>query len=126
MDIKMRHLQGQSLRQIAQVTGLSRNTVRRVLRDKAPKPFQTPERASKLDPFKDYAAARFLASGLSAVRLFEEIQPQGYTGSVITWRRFLRTRKAEAQAKPKATVRFETPAGHQAQVDSRLLRPVQK
>jgi transposase len=117
MDIKMLHLQGQSIRQIAQVTGLSRNTVRRVLRDKAPKPFQTPERASKLDAFKDYVAARFLASGLSAVRLFEEIQPQGYTGSVITLRRFLRTLKAETQAKQKATVRFETPAGHQAQVD---------
>lgn len=117
MDIKMLHLQGHSIRKIADLTGLSRNTVRRVLREKAPRPFQTPERGSKLDPFKDYVAARFLASGLSAVRLLEEIKAQGYRGSVIILRRFIRTLRAEVQAKKKATVRFETPAGHQAQVD---------
>jgi transposase len=77
MDIKMLHLQGHSIRKIATLTGLSRNTVRRVLREKAPRPFHTPERGSKLDPFKDYIAARFVASGLSAVRLFEEIKAQG-------------------------------------------------
>jgi transposase len=117
MDIKMLHLQGHSIRKIAKVTGFSRNTVRRVLREKAPQPFQIPEGGSKLDPFKDYVAARFLASGLSAVRLFEEIKTQGYSGSVITLRRFIRTLKADAQAKKKATVRFETAAGQQAQVD---------
>jgi transposase len=117
MDIKMLHLQGHSIRKIANLTGFSRNTVRRVLREKAPRPFQIPERGSKLDPFKDYVAARFLASGLSAVRLFEEINTQGYSGSVITLRRFIRTLKADAQAKKKATVRFETAAGQQAQVD---------
>jgi transposase len=117
MDIKMLHLQGHSIRKMANLTGLSRNTVRRVLREKAPQPFQSPERGSKLDPFKDYVATRFLASGLSAVRLFEEIKTQGYSGSVITLRRFIRTLKADAQAKKKATVRFETAAGQQAQVD---------
>ena len=61
MDIKMLYLQGHSIRKIADLTGLSRNTVRRVLREKGPRPFQTPERSSKLDPFKDYVAARFLA-----------------------------------------------------------------
>ena len=118
MDIKMLHLQGHSIRKIANLTGFSRNTVRRVLREKVPQPFQCPERGSKLDSFKDYVAARFLASGLSAVRLFEEIKTQGYSGSVITLRRFVRTLKADAQAKKKATVRFETAAGQQAQVDS--------
>jgi transposase len=117
MDIKMLHLQGHSICKIADLTGLSRNTIRRVLREKVPRPFQTPERGSKLDPFKDYIAARLLASGLSAVRLFEEVKAQGYNGSVIILRRFIRTLKADAQAKKKATVRFETPAGQQAQVD---------
>lgn len=87
-----------------------------MLRERAPRPFQTPERGSKLAPFKDYVAARFLASGLSAVRLFEEIKAQGYTGSVTILRRFIRTLRA-GQAQKKATVRFETPAGQQAQVD---------
>jgi transposase len=117
MDIKMLHLQGHSIRKIAHLTGLSRNTVRRVLREKAPRPFHTPERGSKLNPYKDYLAARFLASGLSAVRLFEEIKAQGYSGSVIVLRRFIRTLKADVQSKKKATVRFETAAGQQAQVD---------
>ncbi|HEY0794072.1 MAG TPA: IS21 family transposase [Chthoniobacterales bacterium] len=117
MDLKMLKLQGHSIRKIVQLSGLSRNTVRRVLRDKAPQPFQTPERGSKLDPFKEYVTARFRASGLSAVRLLEETQAQGYRGSVMTLRRFLRTLKADAQAQQKATVRFETAAGQQAQVD---------
>src|SRR5690606_14400946 len=116
------HKEGHSIRHIAKLTGLSRNTIRQVLRKKAPLPFQTPERPSKLDPFKEYLSARYLATGLSAVRLLEEIKAQGFTGSMIILRRFLRTfpprsLKAGTAAQKKATVRFETAPGQQAQVD---------
>ncbi len=36
MDIKDLHRQGHSIRTIAELTGLARNTVRRVLREQAP------------------------------------------------------------------------------------------
>jgi hypothetical protein len=48
------------------------------------------ERGSKLDPYKDRVRERYEAYGLSAVRLIEEIRPLGYTGSIVTLRRYLR------------------------------------
>jgi len=117
MDIKLLHKQGHSIRQITKATGFSRNTIRNVLRQKLPTPFQTPERPSKLDPFKDYIATRYRDAGLTATRILEEIKPQGFTGSIIILRRFLQPLKASITAQKKATVRFETAPGHQAQAD---------
>ncbi|HKQ07898.1 MAG TPA: helix-turn-helix domain-containing protein [Blastocatellia bacterium] len=54
MDIKDLHHQGHSIRTIADLTGHSRNTVRRVLRQKAPVAFHKPHRPSLLDEFKPY------------------------------------------------------------------------
>jgi lambda repressor-like predicted transcriptional regulator len=55
MDIKSLHKEGHSIQAIARHTGRSRNTVRRVLRESAPTPFQKPERyscqrSSRFDP----------------------------------------------------------------------------
>ncbi len=117
MDIKDLHRQGLSQRQIAKQTGHSRNTIARILKEAIPKPFSKPARASILDPFKPYLAQRFGEFGLSAVRLLEEIRPQGYTGSLDVVQRYLKTLRNEHVAGGKRTVRFETPPGHQAQVD---------
>jgi transposase len=117
MDIKLLHKEGHSIRHIAKLTGFSRNTIRRVLREKVPGPFQTPDRPSKLDPYKDYITTRYRDAGLSATRIFEEIKAQGYSGSVIILRRFLQPMKASVWAQSKATVRFESAPGHQAQAD---------
>ncbi len=46
MDIKLLQKEGLSIRQIAKKTGLARNTIRRVLRQSKPQPFQTPARTS--------------------------------------------------------------------------------
>lgn len=117
MDLKLLRQQGHSIRQIAKQAGLSRNTVRKALRAKAPPVFKPPQRSSKLDPFKAYLRQRFSEHGLSAVRLLEEIEPMGFTGSIDLLRRFLKPLNAPAKALAKATVRFETAPGHQAQVD---------
>ena len=60
MDIALLHKEGRSLREIATLTGHSRNTVPRVIREKVPRAFRTPARPSKLDPFKDYLREPFL------------------------------------------------------------------
>lgn len=117
MDIKDLHRQGYSIRAIADQTGSARNTVRRVLRAPVPAPAQRRHRASCLDPYKPYLLAREQTGRLSAVRLLEELRPQGYTGSVHTVRRFVRALRADQQTRAKLTVRFETPPGQQAQVD---------
>lgn len=117
MEIKELHQQGHSIRDMARLTGLSRNTVRKVLRGEHTLRIDAGPRGSQLDPFKEYLRQRYEAHGLSAVRLIEEIRPMGYAGSIATLRRWLRTLRAGALREGKLTVRFETPPGQQAQAD---------
>lgn len=117
MDIRDLARQGHSARAIARITGLSRNTVRKVLRGEHDLRRKETPRPSKLDPFKAYLRSRRAEHPLSAVRLLEEIRPMGYDGSVITLRRFLASLEEGARRDAKLTVRFETPPGRQAQAD---------
>jgi transposase len=117
MDAKSLLKQGLSQREVARRMGCSRNTVAKLAQQKAPQPYQRPPRPSKLDPFKPYLQRRFQEYPLSNVRLLAEIQPMGYTGSIDLLRRFLTPLRREQKLRAKATVRFETPPGHQAQVD---------
>jgi transposase len=117
MDLRDLARQGLSIRQIAERSGLSRNTVRKVLRGQHSAVFRTPARTSQLDPFKVYIRNRFAEHALSAVRIFEEVRAMGYAGSIVTMRRFVATLKTDVRRLAKATVRFETPPGKQAQAD---------
>ena len=117
MDIKDLHRQGHSIRTIAELTGLARNTVRRVLREQAPQPARRRGRASRLDPYKRYLEGRYTECALSAVRLLGEIKAMGYTGGIDVVRRFVRSLTPPARAQAKMTARFETPPGEQAQAD---------
>lgn len=117
MNIKFLAGQGHSIRQTAKLSGHSRNTVRTVLRGRSEeKQSEKRGRKSKLTDFKDYLRERFIKTGLSGTRLFEEIALMGYQGSVSAVRRFLQTVE-KIDISPKATVRFETPPGEQSQVD---------
>lgn len=117
MDIRTLRKEGHSIKAIARTTGFSRNTVRRVLRESGPSNYRTPERGSRLDPFKAYVRERYETCGLSAVRILGEIRPMGFQGSVWTLRRYLESLKPEQERLRKLTVRFETPPGKQAQAD---------
>lgn len=116
MDIHFLKRQGHSVRQIARLTGHARNTVRTILRSGG---LRTPEprrRKTKLDPHLDYLRER-AATGLSAVRLLAELQARGYAGGIHAVRRFLAGLEQRQQARGRATVRYETGPGEQAQVD---------
>lgn len=117
MDIHALRREGHSIKAIARLSGHSRNTVRRILRQAVREPFRTPARASALDSFKPYLEQRLAECSLSAVRLLEEIRPMGYSGSIDVLRRFVSGLRGEARRKARLTVRFETPPGKQAQVD---------
>lgn len=117
MDIRSLHKEGHSIKSIARMTGRSRNTVRRVLREAGPTGFQKPERHSCLDAFKPHLRERYETCGLSAVRLLPEVQAMGYDGTIATVRRYLHSLKPEQERLRKLTVRFETPPGKQAQAD---------
>jgi transposase len=82
MDIKVLHRQGASIRQIARDTGFSRTTIRKVLKDVAPKRYgPRRERPGKLEPFfgrlQELLAARPQAP---ATVLHSVIAREGYTG----------------------------------------------
>ncbi len=117
MDIRSLHKEGHSIKAIARMSGRSRNTVRRVLREAGPTGFRKPERHSCLDPFKQYLQTRYQECALSAVRLLPEIQAMGYAGSIATLRRYLQSLKPEQERLRKLAVRFETPPGKQSQAD---------
>ena len=117
MDIKSLRRDGHSIKAIVRLTGHSRNTVKRVLREAGPQPFRKPRRQSMLDPYKTYVQGRFEQYGVNAVRLASEIRAMGYEGSVWTVRRFVESLRPERQRLARLTVRFETPPGKQAQAD---------
>ncbi|MBK7706810.1 MAG: IS21 family transposase [Acidobacteria bacterium] len=117
MEVKDLKRQGHSIKQICRMTGYSRNTVRKVLREGSPKRAAETKRGSKLDAYKDYLKKRYEKTGLSAVRLTGEIRGMGFAGSWDIVRRYLRELDVGAKVSAKATVRFETPPGKQAQAD---------
>jgi transposase len=70
----------------------------------------------KVDPFRGILAARLAEfPRLSAVRLFEEIRAAGYAGGYTQVKDCVR--EMRPRPTPDPVVRFETPPGHQGQVD---------
>lgn len=117
MDIRFLQKQGHSVREIARLTGHSRNTVRKMLRaDGSPRPTRR-ECKSILDPFKDYLRQRWQEHGLSSVRLHQEIVALGFLGCSKLVSRFIARLRRSIQVSQRLTVRFETPPGEQAQCD---------
>ncbi len=112
------HRQGLSIRQIAQRTGSDRKTVRKYIQRGYLVPEYKPRspRLTLVTPFEDYLRERLDQwPELSAARLLREIRQLGYGGGKTVLGDFLRQVRPPV---PKAfEVRFETPAGHQAQVD---------
>ena len=108
--------EGRSIRGIARELGISRNSVRKYLRSpEVPKPRPRRRRGSKLDGYKEYIDGR-LSDGLdNCVVLLREISELGYEGGYTTLKDYVQPRRRPRA--PRATVRFETDPGEQAQVD---------
>lgn len=110
------HGQGMSIRGIAAELGIARNTVRTYLRaEGVPRPQPRPRRGSKLDPHLPYLQQRLAAGVVNCVVLLRELRERGYTGGYTILKDYVHPRRRPRQ--PKATVRFETEPGQQAQVD---------
>ena len=113
------HRQGVKIAVIARQVGVDRKTVRKYIARGVEVPTYGPRqpRQRLLDPHIDYLRARLEAyPGLSAQRLARELGERGYTGGYSTVRDTVRSMRPAGGGKPYA-VRFETPPGHQAQVD---------
>ena len=109
-------LEGKSLREIARITGFSRNTVRKYIRDghsheAAPHPCK----GSKLDPYKP-EINQWMKDGVFNCRvMFRRLKEMGYPGGITLVKDYVQSfRPPKSQ---KATTRYETKPGEQAQID---------
>jgi transposase len=123
VEIKVLARRGTAVREIARQTGLSRNTVRRYLRnEQASRYSQREPRATKLDPFKDYLLERVAAARphwIPATVLLRELQEAGYEGGISQLKAFLVPHK---RPEVEPVVRFETAPGKQMQADFTVIR----
>lgn len=125
--VLLRHYldQGVPKAEIARRVGVSRRTVYHWIEtgqldrelDAEPVRYGPRRRApSKLDPYKAIIDERLATyPKLSATRLYREVRESGYDGSCIQVKRYVRGVRPGAEPAPER--RFETPPGHQGQVD---------
>lgn len=116
---------GQSKSALAAKLGLSRRTIYhwistgqldRDLDDLSVHYKERPATARKIDPYREIIDSRLAEfPRLSAVRLHAEVKAAGYDGGYTQVKEYVREVRPVAATDP--VVRFETPAGHQAQVD---------
>ena len=112
------HAQGRSIRQIAKLTGQSRNSVRKYLRNPGlPVARARPKRGSALGPYTAHLQARLQAGVDNAVVLLREIRVLGYPGGYTTLKNYLRPHRLQRELQSRQTTRFETEMAEQAQVD---------
>jgi transposase len=116
-DITELKRQGLSIQAISALTGFDRKTIRKYLKEPAGRPVYQPrpEAESKLDSFKPYLSERLKAGVWNARALMRELRERGYTGGYTILTDWLRPQRREGAA--VAVRRFETPAGHQGQMD---------
>ncbi|MGF6574894.1 transposase [Paraburkholderia sp. GAS333] len=123
VEIKVLARRGVAVREIARQTGLSRNTVRRYLRnEQASRYSQHEPRATKLAPFKDYLLERVAAARphwIPATVLLRELQEAGYEGGIDQLKAFLAPYK---RPEVEQVVRFEAAPGKQMHPDFTVIR----
>ena len=121
---------GESRRAIARAMGIAPRTVRNIERDEERRrtlgesalermmPARRAPRASKLDRFVERAEAWLEQyPDLTAMRLLEKLQAEGFDGQYTLVRTWWKARRA-AGARPKRAVEVvETPPGQQGQFD---------
>src|SRR5208283_2834710 len=123
VEIRVLSRQGKSIRAIARMLDVSRNTVRRYLRGAGLPRYAREARPSKLDDYKQYIAERVRAAApkwIPATVLLRELRALGYPGGVSILKDHLATLRPVA--KPEPLIRFETEPGHQMQADFATIR----
>jgi len=108
---------GKGWRELARETGFSRNTLRKYLRDKHPvEPNPQPSRPSKLDAYKPVIDRWMKEDGLfNCQAMLSRLRKEGYQGGLTLIKDYVKAHRLPRHT--KATVRYETKPGQQAQVD---------
>lgn len=118
--VKKMYDKGVSKKQIARELKMSKNTVKRLLALDGEPVYRRERSPTKVDDYKDQIRMWYLDSKYDFIgtRIFNELVNIGYTGTINPVYRYLQVLDGEkGQISKKATVRFETPPGDQAQFD---------
>lgn len=116
MNIKALRNQGLSYREIGRRLGVDRRTAKKLAQVDEPPVPKTRERTSLVDPFAHVIEAWIEKSPkMTAKTIFEQLIPLGFEGGYTIIKEFVA--KTRGEINNKATVRFETLPGYQAQVD---------
>lgn len=116
-------LLGWGSKRISRELGCSRNTVRSYLRQGGWQPYQSPQRPGRLAAYRDWLADRFRQHRGNCDVVRQELQREhGVKVSLRTVERAVAHLRREVFAQTGATVRFETPPGHQLQMDFGTVR----
>ena len=121
-ELIMRKSEGWTIRALSRTFQISRNTVRRILRDHnakrdsghdiLPKKYH---KSSKIDAFEPQIKGLLKEfPDITGQRIFEELQQEGYPGGITILREYLHQHR---EPKKEPVIRFETEAGRQAQMD---------
>jgi len=95
----------QAINCIQRITGHSRNTVRKVIRNKKPYTFKTSLRPSKLNKYKSIIKEEFIKGTISRDQIYQIITAQGFDGSFSTLSNFLTKLKYEKETQSRKTER---------------------
>lgn len=114
---------GWGAKRIANELGCSRNTVRRYLRQGGWQPYESPQRPGRLGAHAEWLAGQFRQHrGNCDVVRQELLRVHGIEVSLRTVERAVAHLRREVMAQSVATVRYETPPGHQLQIDFGTVR----
>ncbi len=123
MEVRVLARRALKVKQIARELGISRNTVKRYLRDpRAGRYKPRAPRPRKLDAYLEYLRERVEAAEphwIPATVLLREIRERGYAGGISQLKAYLAPFKA---TKVDPVVRFETAPGEQMQADFTTIR----
>lgn len=116
-------LQGKSISEVARETGMSRNTVKKYLREgERQHQAKGTKKGSKLDPFKEMVTGLMNQGIYNATVIFERIGESGYSGGISILKDFMKPLRPPAIRMGPAVRRYETKPGRQAQMDWGILK----
>ncbi len=102
-------------RRIAQLLGLSRNTVRSALRSDSPPEYKREDKVNPdLQPFHDYIMEGLFVRKLRKSRILEDIKSKGYKGSQSAFYRYCKKLDPKEH---RSFTPYSTAPGEQAQFD---------
>jgi transposase len=105
-------------RRIAAALGCSRRAVRRYLAANGWVSYRAPRRTKKLDGLEEWLAERFRRHRGNADVVRQDLERErGLAVSLRTIERAVMGLRQALRAEARATLRFETPPGHQLQID---------